>query len=86
MSQPFGKNLKRYIGELNSLGAIYGKGMRERLDPNKPGHRDEIKARLESDLSPENLWMDGEASPAWVAVREPFLLAAKDELEAYYPD
>lgn len=78
-----GKNLKQYVNELNAFGAIYGKNMRQRLTPNKPEHREEIRRRLENDLSPENLWMDGEANPSWVAVREPFLIAALDELGAY---
>jgi hypothetical protein len=73
------KNLKAYLEQKNSWGAIFG------AKPlTLPQDAARIRDSLEADLSPENLMMDGEASMTHVRKQHRLLTAALAELDAVY--
>ena len=73
------KNLKAYLEQKNSWGAIFG------AKPlTLPEDAARIRDSLEADLSPENLMMDGEASMTHVRKQHRLLTAALAELDAVY--
>ena len=55
------KNLKAYVAEKNTWGAIFGS---RALDLNNDMDRIQIAQGIDCDLSPENLHCDGEISQA----------------------
>ena len=55
------KNLKAYVAEKNTWGAIFGS---RALDLNNDMDRIQIAQGIDFDLSPENLHCDGEISQA----------------------
>ena len=76
------KNLQQYVDQSNAWGKIFGQTP---LDINDSNDRQKIANKLDSDLSPENLTCDGEASLAQVRARAKLLNAAARELKALDP-
>ena len=76
------KNLQQYVDQTNSWGKIFGATP---LDINSPADRQKIANKIDSDLSPENLTCDGEASLAQVRAKSKLLNAAARELKALDP-
>ena len=76
------KNLQQYVDQTNAWGAVFGA---KRLDINDPVDRQEIANRIDSDLSPENLTCDGEATIAQIRSKAKLLNAAARELKQLDP-
>lgn len=69
------KELNEYLNATNEWQTIFGN---RRLF--FPLDAREILDRIDNDLSPENLHMDGEASPAYVRHRLAFLNKAREQV------
>ena len=76
---PSGPSLTKYIEKKNIMAKFFGQKL---YDANSLTAEDkkELASSLENELSPENLHMDGEASPAHVRTHEAFLRAATADL------
>ena len=72
-------NLDRYLEEINLWSEITGAPLIER--PQNARQAAEIFERLECDLSPENLYCDGELSRRAAASRYTFLNSVWAKLE-----
>lgn len=73
-------NLAQYITDYNRFAAAFRRGQIH-LEFMTRGAKKELLERIESQLSPENLSCDGEASPAYVHHRRNFLNRVKHELQ-----
>jgi hypothetical protein len=73
--------LDQFIAQTNSWNAIFGS--KEYSYPLSQSDVDELASRIDSQLSPENLHCDGEASPQHVRVTYKRLTTAARELQAY---
>lgn len=67
-----------YIAELNGYARFFGN---KTYDINDQADRHGIARQLDCDMSPENLYGDGELSREQVAGRRKFLLLAMSELQ-----
>lgn len=76
------KFLQAYLQQRNFNRTIFEKKPPYDMEAVCTEDLQELYYALESDLSPENLCMDGEASPAYVMQRSTFLHAALDALKA----
>ena len=75
-------NIEQYVEQKNSWGKIFGN---KPLSLMNAKDRQKIAASIDADLSPENLCMDGEASPAYVRQRHTFLSRCARELLSIDP-
>lgn len=75
------KHLKQYIEQINFTARIFGRGLLD-IHSLTQADADQICARIDRDLSPENLTCDGELSGAQVRARYAMLLGAADGLKA----
>ena len=75
-------NLEQYVEEKNKWRSIFGDAELTLLGTND---RKIIAQLLDSDLSPENLTCDGEASPTWVRMKHNFLIRCAQELVSIDP-
>lgn len=73
------KNLDKYIKQKNTWRAIF-----KDAPLTLPADAQAVYEMLECDMSPENICMDGEASPSFVRKQYQFLTAVMEELEANY--
>lgn len=73
------KNLNRYLKEKNSWRAIFNDA-----PLTLPADAQAIYEMLDCDMSPENICMDGEASPAFVRKQYQYLHSVMKELEDNY--
>lgn len=55
--------LEKYVEEYNRRETLWSSRPRLVTFPLSTAHRRVIRQRVEGELSPENLWRDGEASP-----------------------
>jgi hypothetical protein len=75
-------NLEQYVEKTNSWTKLFnGKELSLLIAED----RQRIADRLDGDLSPENLTMDGEASPSYVRQRYQFLTRCVAELRSIDP-
>ena len=74
--------LKQYVDQQNAWLKIFGQ---EPFDYSTPEGRKELAAKIDCDLSPENLTCDGEASPSAVRQKRQLLLGAAHELKQMDP-
>jgi len=72
------KELNDYLNINNGYRAFTG---RKPLDLNNPEDRKSLFNRLQSDLCPDHLTMDGELSRAEVKRRYEFLIQVQEQLE-----
>ena len=70
--------LNKFIIEKNNWNTLFGAD--PITLPGTPEERDDLIAMVEGELSPENLWCDGEASPAHVKRELKRLNAVMDDL------
>lgn len=76
------KELREYVEQKNAWTAIFGD---RPLDLVYPEDRQKIAESIDSDLSPENLCMDGEASASFVRKRMIQLRHAAEQLQQLDP-
>ena len=74
------QNLTQYISKINTIRTLFNK---KNIDLNSLSDSDisAIKSNLESDLSPENLFADGEISRQQAQQKELFFKNVLKELE-----
>lgn len=74
------QNLTQYISKINTIRTLFNK---KNIDLNSLSDADisAIKSNLESDLSPENLFADGEISRQQAQQKELFFKNVLKELE-----
>jgi len=72
--------LKDYIKQRNAWNGLFGE--KPMAMPTTPKEAEAVIFIVEGELSPENLWCDGEASPAHVRREIKRLGAVMSELEA----
>jgi len=75
-------SLVRYVAEQNSWNAIFG---RKPYDLSVPADRERLARRIDGELSPENLTMDGELSRSQVNRRYNQLIRVAEELQSLDP-
>ena len=75
------KNLEAYVEHKNRWNAIFGKTAM--TFPLSQSNADDLMNSIASELSPENLHCDGEASPAHVRSKLAQLNTVQRELEQY---
>ncbi len=75
--------LEVYVDQRNSWERLF---RQPELSLLRPRDRQRIAEMIESDLSPENLCMDGEASPSYVHERRQFLNRCAAELQSIDPN
>ena len=76
------KYLLDYLDNTNTFRKMFGNSA---LDISKPEDLRRLAAKLESDLSPENLSMDGELPPAEVSKRHRYLIAVARDIKQMDP-
>ncbi len=74
--------LEVYVEQRNSWERLFKQPSLSLLNAKD---RQRIADMIDSDLSPENLCMDGEASPRYVHERRQFLLRCAEELQSIDP-
>lgn len=75
-------SLVRYVAEQNSWNAIFGK---KPYDLSVPADRVRLARRIDNELSPENLTMDGELPRSEVGRRYNKLIRVAEELQRLDP-
>lgn len=75
-------NLKHYVSNFNQWRRIFGE---RPVDISNPTDLRRVAARIESDLSPENLTCDGELSADVVRKQHCYLLAVAKEIKELDP-
>ena len=75
-------NLEHYVSNFNQWRKFFGE---RPVDISNPQDLRRIAARVEGDLSPENLTMDGELSADVVAKQHRYLIAVAKEIKQLDP-
>lgn len=75
-------NIEKYVEQKNAWSKLFGSKPLSLLNAQD---RQKIADSIDSDLSPENLTMDGEASRSYVQQRHQFLTRAARELQSIDP-
>lgn len=76
--------LESYVSRMNEWNRLFNKN-RPALSLLNPADRQAIAARIDSDLSPENLSCDGELPPSEVRQRHRYLTRCAQELLSIDP-
>jgi len=76
------KALQNYVKQANDWNAIFNRGQ---YDLTNEGDRQRLARRIDNELSPENLTMDGELSRAEVNRRYNNLIRVAEQLQKLDP-